>query len=141
MLKARLIHPEILNALGRIGHGARVLIADGNYSFATNSPPSARLVFLNLMPGMIKATDVLTALAQTVPIESAMVMTPPSGELQPIHEEFRKLLLPGIEWTAKPRFDFYDEARSPQTALVIATGEIRRFANLLLTIGVIREGE
>jgi L-fucose mutarotase len=141
MLKARLIHPEILNALGRIGHGARVLIADGNYSFATNSPPSARLVFLNLMPGMVKATDVLAALVPSVPIESAMVMMPPGDEYQPIHEEFRKLLPPGIEWNAKTRFDFYDEARSPQTALIIATGESRRFANLLLTIGVIREGE
>lgn len=141
MLKAKLIHPEILSALGRIGHGARVLIADGNYSFATNSPPSARLVFLNLMPGMVKATDVLAALVQTVPIESAMVMVPPGGESQPVHEEFRNLLPPGLEWSAKTRFEFYDEARSPQIALVIATGEIRRFANLLLTLGVIRDGE
>ena len=35
------------------------------------------------------------------------------------------------------RADFYAEARAPRTALVIATGEQRRFANLLLTVGVV----
>jgi L-fucose mutarotase len=37
--------------------------------------------------------------------------------------------------------EFYQEAKSPDTALVIATGEQRRFANLLLTIGVVKEGQ
>jgi L-fucose mutarotase len=36
------------------------------------------------------------------------------------------------------RFAFYDAVCSPWTSLVIATGESRRFANLLLTIGVVR---
>ena len=31
MLKTRLLHPGILRALGEAGHGAQVLIADGNY--------------------------------------------------------------------------------------------------------------
>ena len=31
MLKTRLLHPGILQALGESGHGAQVLIADGNY--------------------------------------------------------------------------------------------------------------
>ena len=39
MLKTRLLHPEILNALARAGHGSRVLIADGNYPFATEAAP------------------------------------------------------------------------------------------------------
>ena len=38
MLKSRLLHPQILEALGESGHGARVLIADGNYSLATKMP-------------------------------------------------------------------------------------------------------
>jgi L-fucose mutarotase/ribose pyranase (RbsD/FucU family) len=29
MLKIKLLHPEIFMALGSIGHGAKVLIADG----------------------------------------------------------------------------------------------------------------
>jgi L-fucose mutarotase len=35
------------------------------------------------------------------------------------------------------RFTFYETARSDDGALVIATGEQRIYANLLLTIGVV----
>lgn len=139
MLKTRLLHPEILAALGRSGHGARVLIGDGNYPFATGSPPTAVKVFLNLMPGVVKVTDVLAALIETIPIEAAMVMTPPDGAVQPIHEEFLALLPQGMELSREKRFEFYEAAKSPQTALVIATGEQRRFANLLLTLGVVKQ--
>ncbi len=62
MLKTKLLHPDILQALGRAGHGSKVLIADGNYPFTTGSPATAEKVFLNLMPGMVKVTDVLKVL-------------------------------------------------------------------------------
>jgi len=137
MLKTKLLHPEILSALGRAGHGARVLIADGNYPFSTGSPATADRVFLNLMPGLVGATDVLEALVGAIPIESAMVMVPEEGPRPPIFEEFRRLLPEGVELTEKGRFEFYDEARSPDTALVIATAEQRLYANLLLVIGVV----
>jgi len=39
------------------------------------------------------------------------------------------------------RYAFYDAACSPLTSLVIATAETRRFANLLLTIGVVKIGQ
>ena len=141
MLRTRLLHPEILGVLARSGHGSRVLIADGNYPFTTGSQPAAAKVFLNLMPGIAKVTDVLKALVEVIPIESAMVMTPPDGAPQPIFDEFRQILPPGLDLTAKKRMEFYQEAKSPDTALVIATGEQRRFANLLLTIGVVKEGQ
>ena len=141
MLKTTLLHPEILSALGRAGHGTRVLIADGNYPFTTGSPPTAERVFLNLMPGMVKVTDVLRALVDAIPIEAAAVMLPADGAAQPIHAEFRELLPAGLELTELKRFEFYDEVRQPHTQLVIATGEGRRFANLLLTIGVVRAEE
>jgi L-fucose mutarotase len=35
------------------------------------------------------------------------------------------------------RFAFYDAARDPDLALVIASGERRIFANILITIGVV----
>ena len=59
MLKINLLHPEILSVLGSNGHGARILIADGNYPFSTGVPPTARKVFLNLAPGMLSVVDVL----------------------------------------------------------------------------------
>ncbi len=136
MLKYRLLHPEILAALGAAGHGSQVLIADGNYPFATGAPASARRVFLNLAPGMLSATDVLGVLADAIPIEAAHVMVPDSGPEPPIFGEFRALL-PQLALNEYSRFPFYDAARSPNVALVIATGERRVYANILLTIGVV----
>jgi L-fucose mutarotase len=138
MLTTRLLHPEILSALGQAGHGARVLVADGNYPFSTESPVAAAKVFLNLRRGLVSVTGVLEVLLETIPIESAMVMSPAHGIAAPIQEEIRRMLSPAVEVISKARLDFYAEAKSPATALVIATGEEHRFANVLLTIGVVR---
>ena len=137
MLNYQLLHPEILAALGGAGHGSKVLIADGNYPFGTGAHPAARRVYLNLAPGLIKATDALRVLAQAIPIEAAEVMQPASGEEPPIFGEFRALLPPGVELKRLGRFEFYDAGRQADTMLVIATGEQRIYANILLTIGVV----
>jgi L-fucose mutarotase len=136
MLKYRLLHPEILAALGAAGHGSRVLIADGNYPFVTGSHREARRVYLNLAPGLLTVTDVLAVLAEAIPVEAAHVMVPDSGPEPAIFGEFRALL-PGVALQPLDRFAFYDAARDPNLALVIATGERRVYANILLTIGVV----
>ena len=137
MLRYRLLHPEILAGLARAGHGSKVLIADGNYPFATGSHPAAPRVFLNLSPGLVKVTDVLATLAEAIPIEAATVMVPAEGPEPPIFDEFRQLLPPGIDLQSLGRLPFYEAARQPEVALVIATAEERIYANLLLTIGVV----
>jgi L-fucose mutarotase len=136
MLRYQLLHPEILAALGGAGHGSQILIADGNYPFETGSNPSARRVFLNLAPGLLTATDVLSVLVDAIPIEAAHVMVPDAGEEPPIFSEFRSILN-GLELYILRRFEFYAAARGPDLALVIATGERRIYANILLTIGVV----
>ena len=136
MLTTRLLHPEILAALGEAGHGAQVLIADGNYPLATRSNPDAYRVFLNLEPGKLTVTDVLSVIAEAIPVEAAYVMGPDDGSEPSIYDDFRGLL-PGTELERLGRFEFYDMARGPDTALAIATGEQRLYANILLTIGVV----
>lgn len=135
MLKTRLLHPEILAALGGAGHGSKVLIADGNFPFGTGANPAARRVYLNLAPGLLTVTDVLKVLIDAIPIEAAGVMQPPTFE-PPVFAEFRDLL-PGLELKPLGRFEFYDAARERDVMLVIATGEQRIYANLMLTIGVV----
>ena len=136
MLKTRLLHPGILEALGEAGHGAQVLIADGNYPLRIRSNDAARRVYLNLAPGLVSVTDVLRALVDAIPIEAAHVMSPDDGIDPAIFAEFQTLL-GGIELERLGRFPFYDAARGPDVALAIATGEQRLYANLLLTIGVV----
>ena len=147
MLRTKLLHPELLAALGGAGHGAKVLIADGNYPVGTKAPPRAARIYLNLSPGVVTVTDVLDALVDTIPIEAAEVMVPDKGREPPIFAEFRKLLkrsttaLPlqegDLPLTTLSRFAFYDAASQPDVAIAISTGERRIYANILLTIGVV----
>ena len=138
MLKTRLLHPEILGVLGTSGHFSQVLIADGNYPFASCSGPNSVVVYLNLSPGIPKTTDVLDVLLDVIPVQGAAVMRIPTGEAAPIHDEYLRMLPAGIEMKRLERYDFYDAVNSPFTTLIVATGEKRRFANLLLTIGVVK---
>ncbi|HLJ57084.1 MAG TPA: RbsD/FucU family protein [Chthonomonadaceae bacterium] len=137
MLKTGLIHPEILDAIGSAGHGSQILIADGNYPCSTTAGPNARIVYLNLAPGLLTATDVLRTIAPAVPIEAARVMQPADGSRPPIFAEFEALLGSGARLQPIERFAFYEAAGQPQVCLAIATGEQRIYANILLTIGVV----
>jgi L-fucose mutarotase len=146
MIKSRLLHPEILAALGRAGHSSKILIADGNYPFVTQLGTNARLVSLNLAPGLINATQTLEAIVSAVPIEEATVMEPVTSgpyalESDPaIWSDFQRILKEsGSNVTLKKleRFAFFDAARDDNVALTIATGEQRLYANLLLQIGVV----
>jgi L-fucose mutarotase len=136
MLTTTLIHPTILGVLGASGHGSGILIADGNYPFITRANPAAERVYLNLMPGVLTVLQVLEAVVSAIPIEAAHVMTPDDGSEPSIYADFRRLL-PGIELEKHKRFPFYDLARGSDVSLVIATGEQRIYANILLTIGVV----
>ncbi|MBN1965245.1 MAG: RbsD/FucU family protein [Anaerolineae bacterium] len=136
MLKSKLLHPEILSVLGASGHGGKILIADGNYPFNTRANPAARRVYLNLMPGRLTVTDVLEALLTAIPVEAAEVMLKDSGQEPEIYADFRRLL-PDLTLQAAERFAFYEKCFDRDVCLVIATGEQRLFANILLTIGVV----
>ena len=137
MLTSKLIHPGILGALGSMGHGSMVLIADGNYPFGTHTNLAAAHVYLNLRSGLISATDALEAVVSAIPVEAAHVMQPADGSTPDIFAEFSALLA-GHDLQLVDRFAFYDLGRRSEVGLVIATGEARIYANILLTIGVVK---
>lgn len=138
MLKTRLIHPEILAALAAAGHGAQVLITDGNYPASTQTQAGVPRVQMNLAPGLVSATAVLEVLAEAIPIEEATVMAPPEGEVPPIFAEFQELLPDDAEFNHLGRFEFYDKCQENKNlCLIVVTAEQRIYANLLLTIGVV----
>jgi len=140
MLRTGLVHPEILQALGRAGHGSLVLLSDGNFPHDTAPYRGAPRVYLNLRPGLISVVDVLESLATTIPIESATIMVPPDGAAPPVLAEFAAIL-GDVPIEKLDRQAFYDATADTNLALVIATGEQRVYANLLLTIGVIPEAD
>ena len=138
MLKYRLLHPEILAALAASGHFSQVLIADGNFPAAGGRGPNARIVHLNLAPGVIDALTVLDVLLDIIPVQAATVMQPPADFRPPLHAIYRDKLGAGVAWNEMERWAFYEKIASPRTTLLIATGEQRRFANLLLEVGVVK---
>ena len=140
MLTGPLLHPQLLEALARAGHGSRVLVADGNYPHATKRGRNAALVFLNLAPGIVSATDVLRAIVRAIPIEAAAVMTPASPPDPDIWRDFATILREAKaphDFVRLDREAFYRAASDDDVCVTIATGEQRTYANLLLTIGVV----
>ena len=134
MLTTKLIHPQIMAAIAKCGHGSKILIADGNYPLAEKSG-NAEKVFLGLTRGIPTVTDVLDALLSVINVEKAEVMVPEDGSAPPIFGEFRQML-GGMELSPMGRYEFYDACMAENAiVLAISTGEQRVFANILVTVG------
>jgi L-fucose mutarotase len=145
MLKTQLLHPEILATIARAGHHGKILIADGNYPASSTLGPNAKLVSLQLMPGLPTVAQVLQAILSTVPIDIANTMDyERSGpyalaEDPPVWPQFRKVIKEaGLTLELEPieKWEFYKAVTTPDHVLTIQTADQQRFANLLLSIGV-----
>jgi L-fucose mutarotase len=145
MLKHRLIHPGILEVLGRAGHHAKILIADGAYPASSKLGPRAQVISLNLMPGVVTCTQALQAVASAIPIEAAHTMDfERTGQYAlksdpPVWAEYRQAMKDaGLQIPLEPieKWKFYDAVVIPDHVLTIQTGDLQRYANLLLTVGV-----
>lgn len=144
MLKHQLIHPKINEALGRAGHHAKVLIADGNYPASTKKGPNAEVVCLNLAPGIVTCAQVLEVLLTAVPLDAIHTMGIPAddpyakyGEPAAWAEYKRLLKQAGLGLKIEPilKWDFYAAVESPDHVLTIQTGDDALWANVLLVIG------
>jgi len=145
MLKHSLIHPRINEILGRAGHHAKILIAYGHYPSSTKKGPNAGLVSLNLAPGLVSCSQVLEAILSAVPIDCVNTMMYEEsdpytlGGDPPVWNEYRAVLKKaGLPLKLEPikKWDFYDAVGTPDHVLTVQTGDMQRFANLLLSIGV-----
>jgi len=144
MLKHQLIHPKINEVLGRAGHHARILIADGNYPASTKRGPNAELVCLNLSPGVVTVAQVLRALLSAIPVDQINTMGIPSDDPYaqagepPVWNEYRRLILEaGLKLKLEPilKWDFYKHIGSEDHVLTIQTADQALWANVVLTIG------
>ncbi len=145
MLKHQLIHPEINAILAAAGHHGKVLIADGNYPASSKRGPNARLVHLNLMPGVLTCNQVLQAVLSALPVEAVNTMmyetTGPYAltEDPTVWSDYRQTMkAAGVDLALEPieKWAFYDAVATPDHILTIQTADQQRFANVLLTIGV-----
>ena len=145
MLRGHLLHPEILRHLAAAGHGSTVLISDGNFAHTTGPRPDVPRVYLNLAPDVVRVTDVLAVVLEAIPCESATLMIAdqttdePEPDTSAAHGELLAMLPTDVEVRRLQRSDFYEVTRGNDLALVIATGDRRHFANVLLTIGALAD--
>jgi L-fucose mutarotase len=145
MLRHQLIHPRINEVIGRAGHHARILIADGHYPASTKKGPNAELVSLNLMPGVVSCAQVLEAILSAAPIDAVNTMMYTADDVYTLDRDpeawdlYRAILHRSglkLELAPIPKWDFYKAVETPDHILTIQTGDLQRFANLLLSIGV-----
>jgi L-fucose mutarotase len=144
MLKHQLIHPRINEVLGRAGHHARILIADGNYPASTKRGPNSEVVCLNLSPGVVTVAQVLRALLTAMPVDSVNTMGIPADDSYAqagdplVWTEYRDILRDaGLQLALTPilKWDFYEAVSSPDHVLTVQTADQALWANVLLTMG------
>ena len=145
MLLHQLIHPKINEVIGRAGHHAKILIADGNYPASSTLGPHAEQVCLNLSPGVVTCNQVLQALVTAIPIEEANTMMYQTDgpyaltEDPPVWAQYRETFrTAGLDLELKPieKWDFYEAVKTPDHVLTIQTADQQTWANLLLSVGV-----
>lgn len=134
MIKTEIIHPPLISALARCGHKTQILLADANYAVVSNAPKEASIIYLNLAPGCIAAPTILEKILSVINVEQAAMMAWPETFDNTIVSEYRTLLPEACPIEYLDRAAFYHRVKSEMTMLVIASGETRRFANVLLTV-------
>lgn len=144
MLKGipRLISPELLKALCEMGHGDRLVIADGN--FPAESIGKDNKVIRYDGNGTI---ELLTAILQLIPLDTSvehpvalMEVSECDNTEVTIWGKFEQIVSKFDSRGKKAiymleRQEFYDEAK--KAYLIIATGETATYANIFLQKGVI----
>jgi len=134
-----LLSPDLLHALASMGHGDTIAIVDANFPAASNA---RRLVE---SPG-VGAPAMLSAVLTLLPLDTrvspavfTMEVTGDPAAIPPPVAEFASVLkelgLAGMEIGRLERQAFYERARG--SFVIVRTGELRRFGNILLVKGVV----
>ncbi len=144
MLKGvpKILSPELLKVLCEMGHGDRLVIADGN--FPAESVGKDAIVIRCDGHG---TAELLEAILQVFPLDTyveqpvtLMEVMPGDPVKTPIWDEYRRIVkeCDGREGAVVgniERFAFYDEAKKAYA--IIATGESALYANIMIQKGVV----
>lgn len=146
MLKGvpQILSPEMLKVLCEMGHGDRIVIADGN--FPAESVGKNAIVLRCDGHGV---PEILDAILKLFPLDTnvehpanLMEVTPGDDVETPIWDTYKELVAKYDERGEKAfgtieRFAFYDEARKAYA--IVATGEKALYANIMLQKGCVVE--
>ena len=140
MLKGinKIISPDLLYVLAKMGHGDEIVISDGNF-------PGESIGKIVLRSDGTGVPELLRAILELMPLDQydnnvyLMDKTAQDKDLDvPIWDEYRKI---AAEHTDKEpvfleRFEYYERAKKAYA--VVVTGESAIYANVILKKGVVK---
>jgi L-fucose mutarotase len=141
MLKgiSQLLPPDLLKILMEMGHGDEIVLADGNFPAASHAQ---RLVRCDghAMPSVFEAILQLFPLDTFVKQPVALMAVVPGDNYRPViwpvYEGIVQKHVPNFtDFDMVERFAFYERAR--RAYAIVATGEMARYANLILKKGIL----
>ena len=129
-----ILHGELLAALDRLGHGDELVVADANF-------PAYRAGAEVIVTAGLDAPVVVAAVRTVVPLDdyegaSTLLMSAEGGERLPVQRELVAAAdAPADRVDELERFDFYERAEGAR--LIVRTGELRPYGNVILRKGVV----
>lgn len=135
-----ILSPELLKVLCEMGHGDRIVLADGN--FPAESVGKNGTVLRcdgHGVPELLDAILQVFPLDTYVPAPVQLMQVVPGDPVEtPVWDEYRAILTrhnaPG-EIGQVERFAFYEQAKTAYA--VVATGEKALYANVILQKGIV----
>lgn len=134
----KLISPELLKVLCEMGHGDEIVIADGNFPAASNAN-------ILIRADGISTCDMLDAVLQLFPLDQydennfVLMQECPGDNADTSIWDSYKTILKKYEAntfiTFEERFDYYSRAKKAYA--IVATGEKRQYANIILKKGCV----
>ncbi|OAA25565.1 RbsD/FucU family protein [Kosmotoga sp. DU53] len=132
----RVISPDLMTVLMKMGHGDEIVLADGNFPADSFGPRVVRADGLGI-------PELLNAILKFFPLdtfvdENVILMDNGKEKKPPIWEEYKKILEASgekVKLKAVDRFEFYDLAK--KAYCIVATGETALYANIILKKGVV----
>lgn len=129
MKKDRILNPELISAIARVGHTEYLVVADAGLPIQ----PGVPVVDLSLVHGVPSYEEVLRAVAQELVVESCIVATEMQEKNAALLESTKRLL-PGCPMRFVPHSEL--KALVGSARAVVRTGETTPFANVVLVAGV-----
>ena len=129
----KIISPDLLKVLCEMGHGDEIVIADGNFPAASNAN-------ILIRADGISACDMLDAVLTLFPLDQYdsnhfVLMQKCEGDTvdTSIWNQYADIVRkhqPDTEFSFEERFAYYDRAKKAYA--IIATGEEKQYANIIL---------
>lgn len=132
------ISPDLLKIICEMGHGDEIVLADANF-------PSASIAQRLVRADGIEIPELLSGILELFPLDqydntNFILMEKCEGDTADVsvwseYENILKKNNPEAEMSFIERFDYYERAKKAYA--VVATGERRQYANIILKKGCV----